>query len=167
MIHFVCEHCGRAVRVNGSAAGKKGRCPLCGAVVTVPRRSVGTGANGEIESLAAALQSQAADRAETTVVPPPPTVAGTPSEELHLDAPDSRSLEETDVLPAIPEPAPPADGWSRRRRRRAKSTDTPAVDKSEDPPPGRKRLCLVAMAAVALVIALTAVAVLFAIGWIG
>jgi len=164
MIRFVCKYCGRAVCIDESAAGRRGRCPLCGAVVTIPVRSVQAHTNGEMEALAAALQSQSVADQTQVVVPPPPKVTEPPPEEIDLEAADSRSLEETDVLPAIPEPVGPADGWSRRRRRRTKSVGATASDQPEGANPSRKRLCLVAIVAVGVIIGLAAAAVLFVIG---
>jgi len=39
MIRFACSECGRHVSVDDRHAGKKGKCPKCGAVVVVPERS--------------------------------------------------------------------------------------------------------------------------------
>jgi DNA-directed RNA polymerase subunit RPC12/RpoP len=39
MIRFTCGHCGRTINVDARYAGKKGKCPKCGTVVTVPERS--------------------------------------------------------------------------------------------------------------------------------
>lgn len=36
MIRFDCEHCGQKIRVDGKAAGKRGRCPNCKQPITVP-----------------------------------------------------------------------------------------------------------------------------------
>jgi len=35
-IEFSCPHCSRTVRTPRGAAGKKGRCPSCGAIVDIP-----------------------------------------------------------------------------------------------------------------------------------
>ncbi|MEN8128289.1 MAG: hypothetical protein ABFR90_10880 [Planctomycetota bacterium] len=36
MIRFMCEHCGQKIRVADTAAGKKGRCPHCKQLITIP-----------------------------------------------------------------------------------------------------------------------------------
>jgi hypothetical protein len=38
MIEFACEHCGRSMKVNDAAAGKRGKCKDCGKVVTIPQQ---------------------------------------------------------------------------------------------------------------------------------
>lgn len=38
-VEFACEHCGRTVKVPAAYAGKRGRCPGCREVVTVPAAS--------------------------------------------------------------------------------------------------------------------------------
>jgi hypothetical protein len=35
-IRFQCEHCGRGIKVSKEHAGRKGRCPACRKIVTVP-----------------------------------------------------------------------------------------------------------------------------------
>lgn len=35
-IEFYCSHCGRQVRVAAAAAGQRGKCPGCQAVVQIP-----------------------------------------------------------------------------------------------------------------------------------
>jgi len=35
-IEFPCSHCGAAVRTAASLAGKKGKCPTCGGIFTIP-----------------------------------------------------------------------------------------------------------------------------------
>ena len=39
MINFACSKCGKSIRVDDRHAGKKGKCPKCGAPVVVPERS--------------------------------------------------------------------------------------------------------------------------------
>lgn len=39
MIRFPCPHCGEPVEVDEAFAGRKGRCPDCSAVVTIPETS--------------------------------------------------------------------------------------------------------------------------------
>lgn len=43
MIHFKCSNCGKAIKVGDSAAGKTGKCPVCGATVHVPQATAATG----------------------------------------------------------------------------------------------------------------------------
>ena len=39
MIRFTCTECGERVRVNDSFAGKRGRCPFCKDIVSIPVES--------------------------------------------------------------------------------------------------------------------------------
>lgn len=39
MIRFCCEHCGHKIAVEDTHAGKRGKCPACGTIVTVPAES--------------------------------------------------------------------------------------------------------------------------------
>ena len=39
-IEFVCPSCGRVLRLRDEAAGKRGRCPHCKSVITVPESAV-------------------------------------------------------------------------------------------------------------------------------
>ena len=39
MISFTCSSCGRTISVDEKYSGKKGKCPKCGGIVTVPARS--------------------------------------------------------------------------------------------------------------------------------
>ncbi len=38
MIEFKCSECGKKLKVAGDAAGKRGKCPQCGAMLRVPAR---------------------------------------------------------------------------------------------------------------------------------
>jgi predicted RNA-binding Zn-ribbon protein involved in translation (DUF1610 family) len=40
MIRFCCEHCGHKISVRDEHAGKRGKCPSCADVVTVPDKSL-------------------------------------------------------------------------------------------------------------------------------
>ncbi len=39
MIRFCCEHCGHKIGVEETHVGKRGKCPACGTIVTVPAES--------------------------------------------------------------------------------------------------------------------------------
>lgn len=39
-IEFVCPTCGKTLKLRDEAAGKRGRCPQCQAVITVPDQSL-------------------------------------------------------------------------------------------------------------------------------
>ena len=43
MIKFSCEHCGRRVSVRDEHAGKRGKCPRCGRMISVPEKSIVVG----------------------------------------------------------------------------------------------------------------------------
>ena len=94
MLRFVCPQCSQAVRVDESAAGKKGRCPLCGAVVDVPLAS-------QAPDPVAALQvsSSARGPAGAPSASAPPHRSGL--DEGDLRPPEDRLLEKTDILPAM------------------------------------------------------------------
>ena len=130
MIRFMCEHCGHAVRVPELAAGKKGRCPHCSGIARVPALSQGErSSESQLAPGGAATNDVRALNPARGLVPPPPQVVVRGSDELVLCSAENRSLEETDVLPAIVEPPPAAGGWSRRRRKRRKTIDSaPAAD---------------------------------------
>jgi DNA-directed RNA polymerase subunit RPC12/RpoP len=42
MVRFCCEHCGRKISVQDKHAGKRGKCPECGTVLTIPAKSTVT-----------------------------------------------------------------------------------------------------------------------------
>jgi len=42
MIEFRCSECGKQLRAKDDAAGKKGKCPQCGAMLVVPNGEMGT-----------------------------------------------------------------------------------------------------------------------------
>ena len=73
-IEFPCPKCGRPVRTPGAAAGKKGKCPNCGATVQIPlssksqpQRKAGTGTSGA----GAQTAGQAAKRGSAIEFPCP------------------------------------------------------------------------------------------------
>ena len=39
MLRFCCEHCGRKISIQDEHAGKRGKCPGCDSVITVPQAS--------------------------------------------------------------------------------------------------------------------------------
>ena len=91
MIEFTCEHCGSPARFPDSHAGKHGRCPSCGRLVTVPPKP-----SDNVADLAAALQEKSeAD----TPVPPPPQLYEPSLEELELGAVSKDPFSETDIIP--------------------------------------------------------------------
>lgn len=91
MIDFACEHCGGLVRFPASHAGKQGRCPSCGRVVTIPPKT-----EDNVAELAAALEGDA--KAEAPV-PPPPQLYEPSLEDLELDAASKDPFSETDIIP--------------------------------------------------------------------
>ena len=36
IIEFQCQHCGKKIKINEKYVGKKGKCPGCKAVITIP-----------------------------------------------------------------------------------------------------------------------------------
>src|SRR5438309_141884 len=63
-IEFHCTGCGRALKVPGSAAGKRASCPQCNAIVQVPLTS-------QEPPPAAAPSSHGPPRRDGREVPPP------------------------------------------------------------------------------------------------
>lgn len=107
MIRFVCGHCGRSVQVPASYAGKKGRCPYCGALLDIPyqdqpdlRVQARQGAGAKAPSSAARAP---ADERHETAVPPPPPPPHSPvpaTEDLTIEELE-QSSEDTAEMPAI------------------------------------------------------------------
>ena len=98
MIHFACEHCRRPVRVDDACGGRRGRCPHCKRIVSIPGRG------DAIEALAAALSPAGAegpaDSSLAGVPPPPPVRQVYGEDELVLPEDDERALDDTVILPA-------------------------------------------------------------------
>ncbi|HUU23712.1 MAG TPA: hypothetical protein VM389_14355 [Phycisphaerae bacterium] len=103
MIHFACEHCRRPVRVDDASGGRRGRCPHCGEIVSIPARGKA------IEALAAALSTDdtTAEDSASGGIPPPPTVSPRQGEdEFVLPEEGDEALDDTVILPAEGSPAP-------------------------------------------------------------
>jgi len=106
MVRFVCEHCGRSVRVDESRAGSKGRCPHCGKVVMIP------GAGGAGDDNVSALAAVLADDKDDTAAAPPPPPPSTPEpdlDEFDIVSPEAGAELETDCYPAIQSDEPSED----------------------------------------------------------
>ncbi|MBW8883720.1 MAG: hypothetical protein JF612_02855 [Planctomycetia bacterium] len=67
-IDFHCTGCGRALKVPGSAAGKRASCPQCNTIVQVPLTS-------QVPPAAAMPSSDGSSRRGGREVPPPPNPA--------------------------------------------------------------------------------------------
>ena len=65
MIRFSCRACGKGVRVPDTSAGKKGRCPFCKEVMSIP-------ADSQPVSLAEALAGLGAGEPVPVEQAPPP-----------------------------------------------------------------------------------------------
>ena len=106
MIRFVCGHCGRAVQVPARYAGKKGRCPYCGALMDVPNQDqpdLRVQAREANVAKAPSSASRASDKRHETAVPPPPPPQHSPvpaSEDLTIEELE-QSSEDTAEMPAI------------------------------------------------------------------
>jgi len=101
MIHFQCKHCGHPVRIPDAHAGKRGRCPACKGIVTVPHGEAEAAAGDEIAALASAAEGARGLAAEEThAVPPPPARADLEREEIELPSSTKAPSDETDILPA-------------------------------------------------------------------
>ncbi len=67
MIKFKCSECGKSLKVNGRAAGKKGACPACKSPIFVPKR---TGRKSPINAAApAANAGEGAERSKSSESP--------------------------------------------------------------------------------------------------
>jgi hypothetical protein len=82
-IEFYCVECGQLVRTPATAAGKKGKCPHCKALIDIPRKAVGSKSSGSFPRH----------------TPRPPTAELPPLEEL----------EPLDLAPPPPAHVPPRD----------------------------------------------------------
>ena len=103
MIHFQCKHCGHPVRIPDAHAGKRGRCPACKGIVTVPYGEAEAAGGDEIAALASAAEGARGPAAEEThAVPPPPARADLEREEIELPSSTKGPSDETDILPAQP-----------------------------------------------------------------
>jgi len=125
MIRFVCEHCRRPVRVDDACGGRRGRCPHCQRIVSIPPRG------DAIEALAAVLSPDGGEGSEGSslgaVPPPPPVRPGGGEEEIVLPEDDEQALEDTVILPAegVSLPVePPAGTRYRRPARRPPAIST-------------------------------------------
>jgi len=90
MIRFTCPHCRGNVRVTDSYAGRKGRCPYCKGVVSIPVESQPSPAENGSPPLAelAAVVGDDTDAQAPAPAPPPPAPdvapAGTADSEREL-----------------------------------------------------------------------------------
>lgn len=105
MLRFVCEHCKESVRVKEAFAGRKGRCPNCGEIVTIPGQRLLNG-DDNVSALAAALGDDEHDTefsdTDTSAAPPPPPSAAEPViDEFELVDIQAAADFETDCYPAI------------------------------------------------------------------
>lgn len=62
MIGFKCSECGKSFRVPDEAAGKRGKCPSCGTVLSIPAADIGTGDVQFIGAADAVLAQKPASR---------------------------------------------------------------------------------------------------------
>lgn len=69
-IHVTCDGCGYQTRVKDSSAGKRGRCPKCGAVVHIPASDEPASMEGGLDL--AGLSQGVAVHVERPKPPPPP-----------------------------------------------------------------------------------------------
>lgn len=148
MIRFECEHCRRPVRVDDAHGGKRGRCPHCQGVVSIPAHG------GAIEALAAAVRADTTDSEDTAVgrIPPPPPVGERPLEEdLLLPADEADGLADTVILPSGGFVASPREEPQRLRHRAERRP--PALNT-------RRTLLIVAVAIVVLAAAIIGLVIL-------
>ena len=99
-IEFVCPSCGRALKLRDEAAGKRGRCPHCKAVITVPENAVSE------DDLIEIVPTQPSGPPKPPPLPPKspePEPEAPPSIEPSADEP----VEPVKVPDVPPEPAKP------------------------------------------------------------
>ena len=100
MIRIECQHCGRPVLVDDLASGRKGRCPLCNAILSVPEESATLDQDSPAPVAAEVAGVVRAARAAANGAAPAHGVDPTP-EEMHLESFENPSLAETHILPAL------------------------------------------------------------------
>jgi hypothetical protein len=71
MIEFECGKCGKHVRVRDDAAGKRGRCPQCGAVLSFPGAENGVSLRKSEEPTEATQPSRPAHQSSAQGMPAP------------------------------------------------------------------------------------------------
>jgi serine/threonine protein kinase len=72
MISFACPHCHKSIRVKDELAGKKGRCPACSQLVTVPAGGDSSAAVTDASKASAGSVRPAASSAKRTMGPKAP-----------------------------------------------------------------------------------------------
>jgi hypothetical protein len=101
MIRFICQHCGKSVRVADSFAGRGGRCPSCNCIVQIPAKSQpDAGGQPDLAALQAALEK---DLPIATAKEVEPTQLEPRLEDMEVDF-DGDGSNKTDAMPAINAP---------------------------------------------------------------
>jgi hypothetical protein len=59
MIRFCCEHCGHKISVKDKHAGKRGKCPKCKSILTVPKPQVNGAGPGQSDLDESTISSKA------------------------------------------------------------------------------------------------------------
>lgn len=95
-IEFVCSSCGRVLKLRDEAAGKRGRCPHCKAVITVPETAVSE------EDLIEIIPTDAPSPKKSPPLPPKPPEPMPSEPPVARPAPD-----EPLARPKSPEPPKP------------------------------------------------------------
>ncbi len=149
MITFDCDTCGHSVRVKDEFAGRKGKCPKCGAVLQIP------GDAPEPEPVTAESASEA------TPVAPPVRADEPPDPLAQLAQSAARPAPKRPTAPpaapvAAPAPRPAAPEPKPAKAKEAKppkaETARPATpDEPAERPPGRLPPKYAAMKGVAIV----------------
>jgi len=102
MLRFACQHCGRPVRAEESAAGRLGRCSLCDGVVLIPAEPRHATQGGtEAKLVAAARRASRAEQEQTLIAPSDSTAGALLDDESDITPPEERPFEKTDILPAL------------------------------------------------------------------
>lgn len=91
MIEFNCSHCNKRIRVKDEASGKKGKCPQCGTMLTVPisgEDELLPTAKAPLESETQRTPAPRDSQAHVPVMQPPPLESGhvsqAPSVNVHM-----------------------------------------------------------------------------------
>lgn len=100
MIKFVCQHCGRWAWVDDDAAGRERRCLLCSGIVAIPLESRFASSNGATPAFAYATgdSSHAPNRMGLAAA----GSEDSSQEDVNLDEMRCGSMDETDIMPAVP-----------------------------------------------------------------
>jgi len=103
MLSLICANCSGAIRVARSAVGKKQRCPVCNAIIRIPKRPPQDPKGCESDGLHERKRRGGSTRVPDSqaALSSSPVCDQSDSQDLDLRSLEARSLLETDILPAM------------------------------------------------------------------